>query len=78
MCSHQQCLNETCLVQSCCVGWIHFFVGVTLSSWCQKIVWALGNLAGDGQELRNDVIEQGIIKPLLHLIYTSSIHLILR
>lgn len=34
----------------------------------EQAVWALGNIAGDGPELRDHVIEQGIIKPLLNLI----------
>ncbi len=34
----------------------------------EQAVWALGNIAGDGPELRDHVIEQGIIKPLLTLI----------
>lgn len=34
----------------------------------EQAVWALGNIAGDGPELRDHVIDQGIIKPLLGLI----------
>lgn len=34
----------------------------------EQAVWALGNIAGDGPELRDHVIDQGIIKPLLNLI----------
>jgi hypothetical protein len=36
---------------------VHFFVGLTLSSCGQKIVWALGNIADDGPELRDDITE---------------------
>jgi importin subunit alpha-2 len=35
----------------------------------EQAVWALGNIAGDGPELRDHVTEQGIIKPLLTLIH---------
>lgn len=34
----------------------------------EQAVWALGNIAGDGPELRDHVIAEGIIKPLLNLI----------
>ena len=33
----------------------------------EQAVWALGNIAGDGPELRDHVIDQGTIKPLLNL-----------
>jgi importin subunit alpha-2 len=38
----------------------------------EKTVWALGDVAGDGPELRDHVIEQGIIKPLLQLIVLET------
>lgn len=34
---------------------------------CEQAVWALGNIAGDGCSLRDQVIEAGILKPLLAL-----------
>jgi importin subunit alpha-2 len=34
----------------------------------EQAVWALGNIALDGPELRDHVIELGIIKPLITLI----------
>jgi importin subunit alpha-2 len=34
----------------------------------EQAVWALGNIAVDGPELRDHVIELGIIKPLITLI----------
>jgi hypothetical protein len=34
----------------------------------EQAVWALSNIAGDGPELRDHVIELGIIKPLITLI----------
>jgi importin subunit alpha-2 len=34
----------------------------------EQAVWALGNIAGNGPELRDHVIELGIINPLITLI----------
>ena len=34
----------------------------------EQAVWALGNIAGDGAKLRDFVIEQGVLEPLLPLI----------
>lgn len=34
----------------------------------EQAVWALGNIIGDGPQLRDLVIEQGLIKPLLNLL----------
>ena len=33
----------------------------------EQAVWALGNIAGDGPELRDHFIDQETIKPLLNL-----------
>ena len=30
-----------------------------------QAMWALGNIAGDGANMRNYVLEKGIIKPLI-------------
>ncbi len=38
----------------------------------EQAVWALGNIAGDGPELRDHVIKQRIIKPLITLIKSDS------
>ena len=38
------------------------------SNVAEQAVWALGNIAGDGSELRDFVIKAGIVKPLLELI----------
>ena len=38
------------------------------SNICEQAVWALGNIAGDGAELRDYVINCGIIDPILALI----------
>ena len=38
------------------------------SSVCEQVVWALGNIVGDGSELRDLVIKCGIVDPLLALI----------
>ena len=38
------------------------------SNVCEQAVWALGNIAGDGAELREFVIRNGIIEPLLALV----------
>jgi importin subunit alpha-2 len=35
---------------------------------CEQAVWALGNIAGDGAPLRDYVINNGIVKPLLRLV----------
>jgi hypothetical protein len=34
----------------------------------EQAVMALGNIAGDGPKLRDHLVDQGIIKPLLNLI----------
>lgn len=34
---------------------------------CEQAVWALGNIAGDGPELRDFVTQNGIVEPLLSL-----------
>ncbi|XP_064627640.1 importin subunit alpha-1-like [Lineus longissimus] len=34
---------------------------------CEQAVWALGNIAGDGPDLRDLVINEGIIVPLINL-----------
>lgn len=35
---------------------------------CEQAVWALGNIIGDGPELRDFCIEKGVVDPLLRLI----------
>ncbi len=35
---------------------------------CEQVVWALGNISGDGPELRNRVIECGAVGPMLELL----------
>ncbi|XP_046443845.1 importin subunit alpha-5-like isoform X3 [Daphnia pulex] len=44
----------------------------------EQAVWALSNIAGDGPELRDHVIELGIIKPLITLIKPGSPYTLLR
>jgi hypothetical protein len=39
----------------------------------EQAVWALDNIAGDGAKLRDFVIEQGVIEPLLPLIKPASL-----
>ena len=34
----------------------------------EHAIWSLGNISGDGPELRDLVIEHGIIKPLLKFV----------
>lgn len=34
---------------------------------CEQAVWALGNIAGDGPQLRDMVIDAGAVQPLLTL-----------
>ena len=35
---------------------------------CEQAVWALGNIAGDGAQLRDAVINGGVLDPLLSLL----------
>ena len=35
---------------------------------CEQAVWALGNIIGDGPRLRDFVINQGVVAPLLNFI----------
>lgn len=39
---------------------------------CEQAVWALGNIAGDGPELRDHVIKCGIVKDLLQLVQPGT------
>lgn len=39
---------------------------------CEQAVWALGNIAGDGPELRDHVIKCGIVKDLLPLVQSNT------
>lgn len=39
---------------------------------CEQAVWALGNIAGDGSDLRDFVISNGILKPLLSLVHPGQ------
>ena len=39
----------------------------------EQAVWALGNTACDGPELRDDLIEKSIIEPLLHFITPDAL-----
>lgn len=38
----------------------------------EQAVWALGNIAGDGPQLRDYVIKAGIVRPLLELINPNT------
>ncbi|XP_071549544.1 uncharacterized protein [Panulirus ornatus] len=38
----------------------------------EQVVWALGNMAGDGLALRNRVVAAGVVKPLMALITKDS------
>jgi hypothetical protein len=38
---------------------------------CEQAVWALGNIIGDGPQLRDYVISLGVIPPLLAFINPS-------
>ena len=49
-------------------GAVPFFVKLLRSpdnNVCEQAVWALGNIAGDGPILRDHVINNGVIQPLL-------------
>lgn len=50
----------------------------TNSNVCEQAVWALGNIAGDGAELRDLVIKCGIVEPLLALIQPDTPNTFLR
>jgi len=39
----------------------------------EQAVWALSNIACDGPELRDHLIEKSIIKPLLHFITPDAL-----
>jgi len=39
---------------------------------CEQAVWALGNIAGDGAIMRDHVINNGIIQPLLALVKSDT------
>ena len=43
-----------------------------LTQVCEQAVWALGNIAGDGPEYRDMVINSGCIPPLLNLVRSST------
>ncbi len=45
---------------------------------CEQAVWALGNIAGDGSELRDLVTNLGILKPLLGLVRVGQSETFLR
>ena len=44
----------------------------------EQAVWALGNIAGDGSELRDLVTNLGIIKPLIGLVKIGTSDAFLR
>lgn len=46
----------------------HFQTPFFQQNVCEQAVWALGNIIGDGPELRDFVIEGGVIPPLLRFI----------
>ena len=39
---------------------------------CEQAVWALGNIAGDGSYLRDFVVSNGILAPLLALVHSPT------
>ena len=38
----------------------------------EQAVWALGNIAGDGPDFRNLVLEAGVIEPLIELTHPNN------
>ena len=38
-----------------------------------QAVWALGNIAGDGAPLRDHVINNGVVKPLIRLVNSTGV-----
>merc|ERR1712183_519853 len=56
-------------------GAVPFFVKLLRSpdhNVCEQAVWALGNIAGDGAIMRDHVINNGIIQPLLALVKSDT------
>jgi len=52
-------------------GGIPYFINLLRSkdsNVCEQAVWALGNIAGDGAQLRDAVINGGVLEPLLALL----------
>jgi len=52
-------------------GALPYFVALLQSNdpaVCEQAVWALGNVAGDGPTLRDDVLRKRALPPLLHLV----------
>ena len=48
------------------------------SNVCEQALWALGNIAGDGSELRDLAISFGIIDPILALIRPETSNSLIR
>jgi len=64
--------EQTRYVVSC--GAVSHFVRLLLSpskDVCDQAVWALGNIAGDGAQCRDLVLEHGVLNPLLNIISKS-------
>ncbi|EDV25305.1 uncharacterized protein TRIADDRAFT_23692 [Trichoplax adhaerens] len=52
-------------------GAVPHFIALLSSSYtdvCEQAVWALGNIIGDGSELRDYVLSQGLLTPLLKFV----------
>lgn len=47
-------------------------LGSPAANVCEQAVWALGNIIGDGAQLRDFVIQHGVVKPLLSFINNST------
>ena len=67
--SHQAYLTRPKHLNAAAVAGFISLLGPPLLVVVEKTVWALG---GDGPELRDHVIEQGIIKPLLQWIVLET------
>jgi len=65
-------------VESGAVGPFVALLSSPNSNVCEQAVWALGNIAGDGAELRDLVIKCGIVEPLLALIRPDTPNTFLR
>ena len=62
-------------------GGVPPFIGLLSSphhNVAEQAVWALGNIAGDGPDLRDFVIKAGIVQPLLALVRPDAEHTFMR
>lgn len=72
MCCPGNAEQTTCVVKA---GAVPRFVALLKSpeeNVCEQAVWALGNIAGDGPHLRDQVIEAGGVEHLVQLVTSQA------